>query len=441
MATAPVDPVIVVPGITASYLEDAYPLPPETIWSVLNKDYRRASLHPDNLRYEAAEPALVRPGQIYEIAYRELVAELRHNLSARADAPVPVYPFAYDWRQPLESTQERLADFIDEVIERTSLLRHYAKSDYGKGVRARVTLLGHSMGGLVIAGYLADHGAAKVGKVATIATPFQGSCESVIKVTTGTANLGSTPPSSREREAARVTPALYYLLPSYRGNVTKPDGMPNSLFNPGLWQPSVSHSIAEYIRLHGLSQADRPAQAIKIFTAMLRAAHGHRQKVNKLDLEAAGLGKNNWLCLAGADSDTRVKLTVVKRQGKPDFVFNASHDLSNEWASAAEERTRNTGDGTVPLAGAVPKFLDEENVVCLTPDDFGTFELQDRTLARLAGFHGILPNVNMLQRLIVRFLKGAGDTRRNTWGRPLPGVSGDDWNPPFVGVLHNDDDD
>ena len=115
------DPVIVVPGITATYLRDDYPLPPEIIWKVLpmHKDYGRATLHPDNPDYEAREPAVVRPGQLYEIAYKELIEELRYNLSPNVDQEVPVYPFGYDWRKPLEMIETELDVFIDEVIERT----------------------------------------------------------------------------------------------------------------------------------------------------------------------------------------------------------------------------------------------------------------------------------------------------------------------------------
>ena len=54
-------PIIVVPGVTATYLRDLYPLPPETIWAVIRKKYDRVKLHPDNLRYEARQPAVVRP--------------------------------------------------------------------------------------------------------------------------------------------------------------------------------------------------------------------------------------------------------------------------------------------------------------------------------------------------------------------------------------------
>lgn len=55
-------PTIVVPGITASYLTDEYPLPPDTVWRVLTKEYERIALHPNDLRYEAMGPARVAPG-------------------------------------------------------------------------------------------------------------------------------------------------------------------------------------------------------------------------------------------------------------------------------------------------------------------------------------------------------------------------------------------
>jgi hypothetical protein len=88
-----------------------------------------------------------------------------------------------------------------------------------------------------------------------------------------------------------------------------------------------------------------------------------------------------------------------------------------------------TGDGTVPFEGAVPSFLKEENLVCVTPDDYGYWELQDRAMTKIAGFHGILPNMNMLHRMIVRFFTNRSDYHKNTWGRRAPGVAR--WNPPI----------
>jgi hypothetical protein len=63
-------PVIVVPGLTATNLDDFYPIPPESVWSaVLNKKYDRWALHPDNLLYEAKEPARVQALSIFELVY------------------------------------------------------------------------------------------------------------------------------------------------------------------------------------------------------------------------------------------------------------------------------------------------------------------------------------------------------------------------------------
>src|ERR1051326_3137631 len=308
------NPVIVIPGVIATYLRDEYPLPPDSLWEVLelSKEYERVSLHPDNLRYEAIEPARVVPGQLYEIAYKELIEELRHDLRTREDQPVPVYPFAYDWRQPLDKSQAQLGAFIDEVIERTLLLRHY-DADSAYKAEPRVDLIGHSMGGLVIAGYLASVKAKhRVGSVVTLAAPFQGSYEAVIKVTTGTANLGTAAPSSREREAARVTPSLYHLLPSFPNALTVPAGspLPSDLFRPAVWQPSVTDTIKQYIQLRGLDPSNAKQKADALFAAMLTEARQHRTLVDTLSLQACNLSADDWLCVVGVDSTPRVKLSA-----------------------------------------------------------------------------------------------------------------------------------
>jgi pimeloyl-ACP methyl ester carboxylesterase len=425
----PAYPTIVVPGITASYLLDDYPLTPETIWSVMKRDYDRASLHPDNPRFEAVEPARVFAGQVFEVAYRELIEELRHNLRPRVDLPVPVFPFGYDWRQPLEYTAERLAGFIEEVIERTKLMRHYAKEDYGAA--PRVNLIGHSMGGLVIAGYLARQGKNhRVHKVATLATPFQGSFEAVIKITTGTADLGVDEPSSREREAARLTPALYSLLPSFTAGI-EPAG--TNLFQPDTWQTSILDTIEEYVRLHGVSPKDKKKQSRELFASLLNGALAERRLTDQLKLGDIGLTSDDWLCVAGVDSTTRVALSVTQGRGGPSFNFRSA-DRQNKWATGATAaERRETGDGTVPFAGAIPKFLSEENIICVTPDDYGYWEVMDRTISATAGFHGILPNMDMLHRMLVAFLTNQPPKRDNVWGRPAPGII----QPAWPGALKN----
>ena len=430
------NPVIVVPGIIATYLRDEYPLPPQSIWEVLegSKQYERASLHPDDLRMEAIEPARVVPGQLYEIAYKELIEELRHNLTLRSDQPVPVFPFAYDWRQPLGQTCSTLGPFVDEVIERTQLLRHY-NADTAYKSDPRVNIVAHSMGGLIVAGYVAKVGKAhRIGSIVSLATPFQGSYESVIKVTTGTANLGTTPPSSREREAARMTPALYHLVPSFAGALTVPpnSGLPADLFDPSVWQPSVTDTIRQYVQLRGLNPGNAKAQADAVFAGLLQQAKDFRALTDGLDLAKSNLTVDDWLCVVGVNATTRVQLGISVTGGKPDFEFRTS-DRKNEWGQPTGN-SEWTGDGTVPFQGAVPKFLPREKLVCVTPDDFGYWEVQDRLTTAVAGFHGILPNMDMLHRLIVAYFTSRKDKHGNIWGRRPPGVGADQWDPPQAGL-------
>ena len=93
-------------------------------------------------------------------------------------------------------------------------------------------------------------------------------------------------------------------------------------------------------------------------------------------------------------------------------------------------RSRNFG--TVPFLGAVPKFLDRKNMVCVSPDDYGYWEIMDKATTKIGGFHGILPNMNMLHRLIVAFLTDRKDKHGNIWGRRAPGVAAKDWAPPLA---------
>ncbi len=431
------NPVIVVPGITATYLRDEYALPPEIVWSVLRKEYERVSLHPDDIRYEATEPARVRRDQIFEIAYRELVEELRYNLRTREDQAVPVYPFGYDWRHPLETLEAELAAFIDEVIERTKLMKHYF--DQGYADDPKVNLVGHSMGGLIVTGYVAKFGKkARVGKVATLATPYRGAFEALIKVVTGTATLGTDAPSSREREAARITPALYHLLPTCAGVEIDP-ALPRTLFNPGTWQPTIVETLEEYVRLHAVSKRNRKEQAAELFSGMLETARRYRARTDGFKLESAGLGAADWLCVVGVNTKTRIRMRVLSTRKGPEFdlgskgVDKRGREIlyrDNQWGDGKDAvKSRITGDGTVPFEGAIPSFLDLSNLVCVAPEDFGYFEIPDRVVTSVAGFHGILPNMDMLHRLIVRHFTGRPDSRGNTWGRPAPGVR--KWDPPL----------
>lgn len=87
-----VSPVIIVPGITASVLQDEYVLPPEPVWTTVLKRHERIPLHPMDRRYELLEPARVTASGPFPVVYEELIEELRDGLSADQEGPVPVFP-------------------------------------------------------------------------------------------------------------------------------------------------------------------------------------------------------------------------------------------------------------------------------------------------------------------------------------------------------------
>jgi hypothetical protein len=191
-------------------------------------------------------------------------------------------------------------------------------------------------------------------------------------------------------------------------------------------------SIAEFIRKNGLpSQKTKKQEALEVFTFLLNQAKTHRDRIDNFSLSKAKMTDKNWLAVVGVDTETRVQLRIKKRGNQPEFDLR-SKDRSNHWEDDDPQVKRLTGDGTVPYEGAVPQFLTEKNLVLVTPDDYGYWEIQDRTLSAAAGFHGILPNMNMLHRLIVRFFTDKPDKRRNTWGRPAPGVGKNEWDPPLA---------
>jgi hypothetical protein len=284
------------------------------------------------------------------------------------------------------------------------------------------------MGGLIVAGYLRKFGDQQIYKIATIASPFRGSLEAVDKVTTGEGGLGGSTSSSREREAARVTPSLYYLLPSFADAVKAEPGLAKDLFLPGTWQPSILETLASFIRIYGLDKSDPGPQAMNLLTNLLDAAGRQRSTIEQLTLADS----KKWLCIVGVNATTLVSMQIHKDpEGKARFDLK-SEGRRDDWKSNDPAKRIQTGDETVPYSGARSSFIPTEQIVCVIPGDYGFWELKDKVLNR-AGFHVNLPNMNLVQRLVVSHFKDQkyGDV----WGRPAPDLpAGKPWDPPIVGL-------
>jgi len=126
------------------------------------------------------------------------------------------------------------------------------------------------------------------------------------------------------------------------------------------------------------------------------------------------------MAIAGLGELTQIKVETKRDVGGRWFSFPPPVE---EWKN--DHASMNTGDGTVPFAGAIPRFLKIENLVCVSRAEFGIFELGDRALALGAGLHAALPTVNLVQRLTIKFLRReySGDIEART----APGVTRPEW--------------
>ena len=203
--------------------------------------------------------------------------------------------------------------------------------------------------------------------------------------------------------------------------------MADNIFDPDAWQPSVVRSIARYAESAGVSD-DRGAfeTAREAFGKMLVDARAYRDKVDGLRLAEFGLNEK-WLAIVGVGAETVLNLGVESDEGEPRFRINNARPR-DEWSE--DRGSFETGDGTVPLRGAIPPFLEATDLVCVAPGDFLRREIRDRMVTRFSGFHGQIPNMNLVHRMIVRFLTEAEDRYDSPRGRPLPGIEGDAWRPP-----------
>jgi hypothetical protein len=161
---------------------------------------------------------------------------------------------------------------------------------------------------------------------------------------------------------------------------------------------------------------------------MLDRALEHRQTMMKFRTAMAATTQADWLVIIGVGQRTRLKLAVTRDRRGPRFVIDEDQFVNE--LDAGRPDSQLTGDGTVALAGAMPPFLPATKPVCVVESDLGLFELRDRLLVEVGGFHGLLPRINLVQRLVTKHLQPS--YRGDVWGRRLPGSPS--WNPPIDGL-------
>lgn len=218
------DAVIYLPGIMGSELVDA---DGKVVWGMRPRLLARQALFHDVMerlkpapgdRIRASRPVQL-PVSLPLLSGIEPYTQLEHRLRATTLRPEAVLPFAYDWRRSVADAAAALAPVARGHLAEWRQRFSFLPDDERKGrPEPRLTLVGHSMGGLVASWFatvLRDQGGDDVRRVITLGTPFAGAVNAVRVLASGRyLPLGLFATSLRN--ATRTMPGVYELLATYK---------------------------------------------------------------------------------------------------------------------------------------------------------------------------------------------------------------------------------
>ncbi|MHB8242097.1 MAG: alpha/beta fold hydrolase [Solirubrobacteraceae bacterium] len=219
-------PIIFIPGFLGSRIAcntgELWPhLPTELANAAIKAEFGELLLEPDGVTNSGAPGSCMKsaapiPGQagVVGLAAGADIYQSTLNFLNRIVAHGPpsveqgAYAFPYDWRKSPLIAAEALDEYVDQVL--------------GKTGAAHVTLMAHSMGGLVLQGYVANAAhAKKVERAITLGTPYWGAPKSHTALFTAKSNepkreligLDLLIRSYQLQQAARNMQGLYWLYP------------------------------------------------------------------------------------------------------------------------------------------------------------------------------------------------------------------------------------
>lgn len=311
------DALIYLPGIMGSELVDdrgnvVWGLKPSLIFrqALFGDVLERLELRPgDGIR--ASRPVRF-PVNLPLLTAMEPYSALEARLKTAALRPEAVRSFAYDWRKSIAVAAAELAPFARAHLTEWRRRWRALPDDERKGPEPRLTLVGHSMGGLVASHFAAfgDDDEA-VRRIVTLGTPFGGSLNAVNVLATGDA-LPMRLFARALRDTARTLPGLHELL--------------------ARWE-----CVADGRTLRKLTAADLVGigASRELFDAASETMDGLQAALRG----EAGARRPSVRCLVGTTQPTRQ--TVAFRDGVPTF-FESIDDVDHR------------GDGTVFRFAAVP---------------------------------------------------------------------------------------
>ncbi len=257
-----------------------------------------------------------------------------------------LFVFPYDWRLDNVYTAQKLKEKIDSVLSQT-----------GSG---KVTLVAHSMGGLIAKQYIADNGSDKVDKLIFIGTPHLGAPNAAKTLLFGD-NLGfefvfSFLNELEIKNIAQNMPSIYQLLPS-PSYFTKLGGY---FYDLAIHKVFNYDETSAYLNIQGNNQS------------MLGQVVAFHSSLDSLDLS-----RIKTYNIVGCKTATITR--IIRRNSE---VGGDEYYLGMQ-----------TGDGTVPLGSAdLAGFSGVEN-----------FYVKNTV-------HSKMPSLDNVRQLVVKIVAGTVNT-------------------------------
>lgn len=320
------DAIIYLPGIMGSELVDANG---DVVWGARLGKFVRHLFFRDVLeRIEPSADDGIRASRTIQFpSYLPFMSTMEPytNLGKRLSTIVPdeaaVLAYPYDWRHSITDAAAKLVPVARQHLANWQNRFRELDPDVRAGLpEPKLTLVGHSMGGLVASQYLTAHqgdGAENVRQIVTLGTPFRGSLDAVQVLATGK-KLPFGLFSESLRASAQKMPGLYELIAHYKA-VDDPSG-------PRALTPADIASI-------GASE-DLAASAFATTATLM----------DKVDALPAGMIR----CLAGTSQPTLQSVRII--DGVPKF--------EEHLVDADGNRADHRGDGTVFRYAATPKGVE-----------------------------------------------------------------------------------
>ncbi len=354
------NPIIFIHGIQGAWLKNQYPVDyqDEIYWTgILKKKFDKLHLSAINSDVDKDINTFIFPHQAVPLIYESIVEELRSEATEQS------YLFTYDWRKDNRLAAEKLGEFIRQILERAKI---HAKS--GQAPPDKITLVGHSMGGLVIKWFLlqvlpADE-RSLVDKIITIATPYRGSLKAIEAILPGARRFFGMEAQKNMRKASRTLPGVYQLLPSWdKAVIDKSTGDNIDIFDAKNWQGNVVRKLE---RNYGADFLPAMLEDAGEFSAVVKTEYPD-------DL------KDRFYCVYGEGSETLKQVRVDRNK-----------DNYYDFAKADENKK---GDGTVHNRSSYVEAAGHLKA--------------DRLPIEIGGQHAQLPNHEDVQDYIINLLTGS----------------------------------